>query len=54
MRFLLDIVKGANIEQNAARYCANVIIYTRAHTYIYTCVYIYLCVYVSVIIIISV
>jgi len=26
MRFLLDIIKGANIEQNAARYCANVII----------------------------
>lgn len=24
--FLLDIIKGANIEQNAARYCANIII----------------------------
>jgi hypothetical protein len=48
MRFLLDIVKGANIEQNVARYCANVITYT------HTCIYTYMCVYISVIIVTSV
>lgn len=30
---LLDIIKGANIEQNAARYCANVIIYQLSYNY---------------------